>query len=85
MELLGHCGSFWVLKGRLGLSVDGGFGLQGTRTFKAFLGAIRNRNFDRYNPPYVDRIWLWVYYDKIPIYPMFYLPKGDYMLILGCC
>ena len=25
-----------------------------------------------------DRIWLWVYYNKIPIYPKFYLLKGDY-------
>ena len=24
------------------------------------------------------RIWLWVYYDKIPIYPRFYLLKEDY-------
>ena len=29
-----------------------------------------------YIPPYVDRIWLWVYYNKIPIYPIFYLLKG---------
>ena len=26
-----------------------------------------------YSPPKVDRIWLWVYYNKIPIYPIFYL------------
>ena len=26
----------------------------------------------------VDRTWLWVYYTKIPIYPIFYLLKGDY-------
>ena len=25
-----------------------------------------------YSPPKVDRIWLWVYYNKIPIYPIFY-------------
>ena len=25
-----------------------------------------------------DRIWLWVYYNKIPIYPIFYLLKGDH-------
>ena len=30
------------------------------------------------NPPKVDRVWLWVYYEKIPIYPIFYLLKGDY-------
>ena len=26
----------------------------------------------------VDRRRLWVCYDKIPIYPIFYLLKGDY-------
>ena len=30
-----------------------------------------------YSPPLVDRMCLWVYY-KIPIYPIFYLLKGDY-------
>ena len=30
-----------------------------------------------YSPPYVDRIWLWVY-NKILIYPIFYLFKGDH-------
>ena len=33
-----------------------------------------------YSPPQVDRIWLWVCYNKIPIYPIypiFYLLKGD--------
>ena len=33
-----------------------------------------------YSPPEVDRKWLWVYYDKIPIYTIFYLLKGgDYI------
>ena len=32
-----------------------------------------------YSPPEVDRIWLRVYYNKIPIYPPFYLLKGDYI------
>ena len=27
------------------------------------------------SPPEVDRIWLRVYYNKIPIYPIFYLLK----------
>ena len=27
----------------------------------------------------IDRIWLWVCYIKSPIYPIFYLLKGDYM------
>ena len=26
-----------------------------------------------YSPPEVDRIWLWVSYTEIPIYPIFYL------------
>ena len=33
-----------------------------------------------YGHPYVDRIWLRVYYNEIPIYPIFYLLKGDYTL-----
>ena len=31
-----------------------------------------------YSPPEADRIWLWAYFNKIPIYPVFYLLKGDY-------
>ena len=30
----------------------------------------------KYSPPEVDRIWLWVYHNKIPIYPIFYLLTG---------
>ena len=33
-----------------------------------------------YSPPEVDRIWLWVCHNKIPIYPIFYLLKGGYNL-----
>ena len=29
------------------------------------------------SPPEVGRIWIWVYYDKIPIHPIFYLLEGD--------
>ena len=36
-----------------------------------------------YSPPYVGRIWLPVYVYKIPIYPIFYLLKGDYRYF--CC
>ena len=36
--------------------------------------------FRGYSPPKVDRIWLWVYYNKIHIYPIFYLLKGGYRL-----
>ena len=39
---------------------------------------IEGLGFGVYSPPLVDRIWLWVYYNKIPIYPIFYLLKGDY-------
>ena len=35
-----------------------------------------------FSHPEVDRIWLWVYFNKIPIYPIFYLLKGDYIPIL---
>ena len=35
-----------------------------------------------YSPPEVDRIWLWVYYNKIPIYPIFYLLKGTVGLMV---
>ena len=31
-----------------------------------------------YSPPEVDRIWVWEYYNEGPIYPIFYLLKGDY-------
>ena len=33
---------------------------------------------EAYSPPKVDRLWLWAYYNKILIYPIFYLLKGDY-------
>ena len=40
-----------------------------------------------YSPPEVDRILLWVYYTKIPIYTIFYLPKGNYrgLKLETCC
>ena len=31
-----------------------------------------------HSPPEVDRVWSWVYDNEIPIYPVFYLLKGDY-------
>ena len=33
-----------------------------------------------YNPPLVDRVWLAAYYSQIPIYPIFDLLNGDYIL-----
>ena len=39
----------------------------------------RSMNLDlSYSTPSEDGIWLWVYYKKTPIYPIFYLLKGDY-------
>ena len=35
-----------------------------------YLGVL---SFRVYSPPSVDRIWLWVHYNKIPIYPIFYI------------
>ena len=32
--------------------------------------------FRVHSPPQVDRIWLWIYYNKIPMYPILYLLKG---------
>ena len=42
------------------------------------LGGNSELEFRDYSPPLVDRIWLWVCSNKIPIYPIFYLLKGDY-------
>ena len=39
---------------------------------------VEGLGFKVYSPPQVDRIWLWVQYNKIPIYPIFYLLTGDY-------
>ena len=44
---------------------------------------VASRNFRRYSPPSVDRIWGWVYYNKIPIYPICYLLKGDCRVSVG--
>ena len=32
-----------------------------------------------YSPPAVERIWLWMSSNKIPIYPIFYLFNGNYV------
>ena len=36
-----------------------------------------------YSPFFVDRIRFWVYSNKIPIYPISYLLKGDYNRLGG--
>ena len=41
---------------------------------------VEGLKFRVYSRPQVDRIWLWVYFSKIPICPIFYLLKGDYNL-----
>ena len=33
--------------------------------------------FRDYSSPEVDKIWLWIYYNKSPTYSIFYLLKGD--------
>ena len=38
--------------------------------------------FSNCSPPSVNRIWLWVQYNKNPIYPIFYLLKGDYRPVI---
>ena len=49
--------------------------------FTEFRGLLESRIWNTaassYSPPEVDRIWRWVYYNKIPIHPAFYLLKGD--------
>ena len=35
-----------------------------------------------YSPPSGDRVWLWAYYNKIPMHPIFYLLKGDYDAVM---
>ena len=46
-----------------------------THMYKSLLKVIVHKP---YSPPKVDRIWLWVYSNKFPIYLIFYLLKGDY-------
>ena len=44
--------------------------------------AIFGLGFRVYSPPEINTVWLWLYYKKIPIYPIFYLLKGDYTQVL---
>ena len=44
-------------------------------------GLVGNERKIEYSPPLVDRMWLWVYYNKIPIYPISYLLTGDCICI----
>ena len=57
------------------VSVHPGFRIQGVQVPKLEALIL---NPIPYSPPYVDRIWLWAYYNNIPLYPIFYLLKGDY-------
>ena len=36
------------------------------------------RLIEAYSPPQVDGIWLWVFHNEIPIYPIFHVLKGGY-------
>ena len=68
--------SFWWILGQSWTSVR--------RSIKQVLQSQREGqgplplNPEPYSPPQVARIWLWVYHQKIPLYPIFYLRKGDY-------
>ena len=46
--------------------------LNGPRALKTKAASLRRR-ID--SPPQIHRIWLWVYYSKIPTYPIL---EGDY-------
>ena len=64
----------------MGFRVGGlGFGAWGLGFYLPSVA--RNERIFRaiYSPAQVDRIWLWVCYRKIPIYPIFYQLKGGYM------
>ena len=43
-----------------------------------YSSATNSMQFQASSPPSVDRIWAWVYYNTIPIHPIFYLLKGDH-------
>ena len=47
------------------------------RVKKGLISGVKNGDNSGCSPPYIDRIGLWVYYNEIPIYPMFYVLKGD--------
>ena len=66
-ELGAHIRNIHALFCPYGLScwkMEHSYGLHGSRV---------PQNPKPYSPSKVDRIWLWVYYNKIPIYPIFYL------------
>ena len=54
---------------------------EGTKFWKLLFDGAYNsiqRRTPTVSPNYVDRIWLWVFYEKIPIYAIFYLLRRDY-------
>ena len=63
----------------IGWAIQACFSLEWVRFL---LHVIECSSANNYSPPEVDRIWLWVYYNKIPLYPMFYLLKGTIYLKL---
>ena len=48
------------------------------RSHMPYIQAVNSPHKGLGGPSKYGLIWLWVYYDKIPIYPIFYLLKGDY-------
>ena len=53
---------------------------KGSSSLWSLLGCtVKGIRFRVYSHPQVYRIWLWVYSNKIPIYPILYLPQGDYI------
>ena len=43
-----------------------------------YSSATNSMQFQASSPPSVDRKWVWVDFNTIPIHPIFYLLKGDY-------
>ena len=65
-------------------AAEGCAGLRGAglaaQTLGGLFEGLRFRGLG-YSPPGADRTWLWVYYNKIPIYLIFYLLQGGYRLV----
>ena len=84
--MIPHYLSPWILKGILGVLCGPRFPLASKPSYMNFISAKPEISLvDRlvvgsggYNPPYENRIWLWVYHNKIPRYPILSLLKGDY-------
>ena len=66
-------------KGVTWMSASGGIkGHTGSLDHVSHRGCYEHPTIIPHSPPQVERIWLWVYLSKTPIYPIFYLLKGDH-------